>query len=81
MKIYLENPIEINGIKIGHTLEGLKYLINHYTHTMNIATREQLNDTDRAHCAKMIENFKIHVQLYENQKTLPAWTLNANAEN
>lgn len=70
MKIYLENQIELFGEKVGHTYEGLKYLIDHYTQVMNIATPQQLNDNDRQHCQRMIEKFKLHVALYEKQKAL-----------
>lgn len=70
MKIYLDEPIVIDLEKIGHTYEGLKYLIDHYTQVMNIATPQQLNDNDRQHCERMIEKMKLHVALYEKQKAL-----------
>lgn len=66
-KVYLESPIEIDGTRIGHTYEGLKYLIDHYTLTMNNATPQQLNIDNRQHCATMIENLRLRVALYEKR--------------
>lgn len=69
MKVYLEKPIELYGIRVGHTYEGLKYLIEHYTHTLEHAVmQKKISDPDRQHCEKMIANFKQHVLLYEKQK-------------
>lgn len=68
-KIYLDEKIKINGIEVGHTYEGLKYLIHHYEHLLTIATAQQMNDKARTDCAKLIENLKIHKELYETIKT------------
>lgn len=66
-KIYLDEPVELYGIRVGHTYQGLKYLVHHYTHVMQHATKAQLNDADRQHCQKMITNMQLHLQLYEKQ--------------
>lgn len=69
MKIYLDAPIELYGIRIGHTYNGLKYLIEHYTHTLALAVAQRkISEADKQHCEKMIDNFKLHVALYEKQK-------------
>jgi len=71
LKIYLENPIELFGEKVGHTYEGLKHLIEHYTHTLAHATAQQIiSEPDRQHCEKLIEKLKLHAALYEKQKAL-----------
>lgn len=66
-KIYLDEPITLHGIKVGHTHAGLKYLIDHYTTTMNNATDTQLTTDNRQHCQKMIDNMRIHLELYERE--------------
>jgi hypothetical protein len=66
MKTYLDTPIELFGIKVGHTYDGLKELITHYTHVLQIAVAQnKISETDRQHCEKMIKNFRVHIQLYE----------------
>lgn len=71
MKIYLEEPIELFGEKIGHTYEGLKHLIDHYTHTLAQAiAQNKISVPDRQHCENLIEKLKLHVALYEKQKAL-----------
>lgn len=67
MKIYLDEKIKINGVDIGHTYEGLKYLIDHYEHILKISTPQQMDDQARQHCTKVIENLKIRKTLYESQ--------------
>lgn len=68
--VYLPEPITLYGIRIGHTYEGLKHLIEHYTATLQHAVaQKKISDKDKIHCEKMIENFKLHVQLYEKHRT------------
>lgn len=67
-KIYLDQKLKINGIEVGHTYEGVIYLIHHYEHLLTIATPQQMNDKARTDCAKLIENLKIHKELYETFK-------------
>ena len=70
MKTYLDTPIELFGIKVGHTYNGLKQLVAHYTHTLPLAVAQnKISEPDRQHCEKMIENFKVHIQLYEKHMT------------
>jgi len=66
-KIYLDSPIEVDGTKIGHTYEGLKYLIHHYTVSMNNATPQQLNDSNRQYCTMLIANLELRVALYDKK--------------
>lgn len=66
-RIYLDEMITIDSIKIGHTLEGLKYLIDHYTHIMNNATKTQMDDKARQHFQVMITDMQLHLHLYEKQ--------------
>lgn len=67
MKVYLDEPIEINGYKIGHTKEGIKYLIDHYEHILKIATPAQLGEKERQHIQfTLLVNLKIHLQQYES---------------
>ena len=68
MKIYLDEKIKINGIEVGHTYEGCKYLIDHYTHMLANARPEQMGEKEKQHCKWLIQNLTIHKQLYENLK-------------
>lgn len=65
MPTYLEQPIYLYGIRVGHTYQGTIDLIGHYTHCMSIATPQQMNNEARQHCALLIENLKEHKALYE----------------
>jgi hypothetical protein len=78
MKIYLDEPITLYGIRVGHTYEGLKYLIDHYEHMLSIARPNQMDDKARAHCQWLIENLKQHLQLYERHQTDTAGTEPSN---
>ena len=66
MKIYLDEAIEIKGIRVGHTKEGLTYLIEHYEHILKISTPQQLGDKERQHIAWMLTNYKQHIELYNS---------------
>ncbi len=70
MKIYLEEPITIDGIKVHHTEEGINHLLEHYELMLEIANvrKYKIDDKGRNHISWLIDNFKIHKQLYENQK-------------
>ena len=65
MIVYLDEPIFIEGVKIGHTYEGLKHLVEHYSRCMEIATPQQMNDKARAHCQSLITDYQLHIKLYE----------------
>jgi hypothetical protein len=65
LRIYLETPIEIHGIRIGHTKEGLEFLIEHWT---NMPKKEKLSTADLQHLDRMITNFKQHLELYKSQE-------------
>lgn len=66
--IYLDEPIVIDGWTIRHTPAGLKQLISHWEIVLSMATAKQITDSDRAHCTEMIQRYKHHLSLYENQK-------------
>lgn len=65
MRTYLEEPIYLYGIRIGHTYDGTIELIAHYTNCLDIATPQQMDDQARQHCKIVIENLKQHKALYE----------------
>lgn len=69
MKIYLDEPIEIRGIKIGLTLEGLKYRVQQYQKILTTARGDQLTDKERAHLKFLINNYNQHILLYEQRTT------------
>lgn len=75
MIIYLEHPIVINGIRIAHTKEGLVHLISHYTHMLkmnpvhNGTVARKPNDEE--HMKKLVENWKLHLELYDKQILKP----------
>lgn len=63
--IYLDAPLTLHGIAVHHTQAGLVYLIEHYEHILKISTPQQLGPEGRAHIGKLLENYKIHLELYE----------------
>ncbi|MEJ0030904.1 MAG: hypothetical protein WDO15_11265 [Bacteroidota bacterium] len=67
-KIYLDEPIIINGVEIRHTLDGLLYLVDHMTHCLAIASNAQINHSDREHAKLMIDKYKRQIQIYEQRK-------------
>lgn len=66
-QVYLPEPIELNGIRISHTLEGTKYKLELLKHCRDTATKNQLDDSARKHLNLCIENFEIRLQLMEKQ--------------
>jgi hypothetical protein len=73
LKIYLDEPIEIHGIKITHTQEGLEFLIQHYKHMLtmnpvNKVTGPARSKQDSEHMLKLIENWTIHLELYKKKE-------------
>jgi len=67
-KVYLEEPITVDGVAVSHTKEGLIYLIDHYEHILKIATPKQLSDKDRQHIKEtLLPNLQYHLHLYKNQ--------------
>lgn len=61
--IYLTDPIEINGIKIGHTQDGLEYLIDHY----KILLTHKQSQENKQYMELLITNWEQHLQLYKKQ--------------
>jgi hypothetical protein len=73
LKIYLDTPVMINGVRIGHTQDGLIYLIQHYEHmlTMNPVNRvtgPARSDKDTEYMRTMIANLKWHLELYKKEE-------------
>jgi hypothetical protein len=66
-KMYLPEPIVISGIRVSHTVDGLKYKIEKLTQALTTATPMQLDDSARKHVTLVIENFKQHLELMEKQ--------------
>jgi hypothetical protein len=67
MKVYLEDPVELYGIEVRHTYDGLIFLIDHYSHIRANARPEQMDMKARQHCTWLIENLTVHKALYEKQ--------------
>lgn len=65
MKIYLDEPVTIKGIRIGHTKEGLQFMIAQQTRLLKISP-EKFSDKDRQHAERCIEQYKQHLELYNN---------------
>lgn len=64
-KIYLEDTIVVEGEEIGHTREGLIYLIDHYETILKISTRTQLSDVHRQHIEEnILKKYRKHLDLY-----------------
>jgi len=74
-RVYLQEPIELAGIIVQHTYEGLLYMIDHYTQVLAMPLSEQqLKYEHRQYIQKLIDNYNIHLQLYEHDrgpKTVP----------
>jgi hypothetical protein len=66
-KIYLDDPIFIEGTEINHTLPGLRYLVSHYEGILKNSSRGQLGDKERQHIEKMIVGYKLRIELYEKK--------------
>lgn len=66
MKIYLDEPITIKGIRVGHTKQGLEFMIAHQTKLLKMAP-EKFAEKDRQHAEKVIEQYKQHLELYQYQ--------------
>lgn len=64
-KVYLEEPVTISGIVIHHTMAGLVYLIDHYKHILAMTSDAKLKPEDRQHLEKLLENYAIHLQVYD----------------
>lgn len=77
-KIYLDEPIELYGIKVGHTHKGLIHLIDHYTKVLTTTTEKTIDNPTRNHFKIMIERLNIHLQLYEKQLTTITQTNHAS---
>jgi len=71
--IYLDKPIKINGIEIKHTKKGLEYLIGHYEYMLTVNSINRLTGParkpeDEDYMRRLVENWKLHLKLYELQK-------------
>jgi hypothetical protein len=64
MTIYLDEPIHIAGIKVSHTREGLKFLIDHYTGMLSKRPEARTMQATE-HMQSLITNWKLHIELYE----------------
>jgi hypothetical protein len=62
--IYLTDPVLIAGIKVGHTEQGLRYLIDHYRCLLKLEYKRTPEEI--AHMEFLIKNWEIHLKLYEN---------------
>lgn len=67
-KIYLTQPIKVLGIEVKHTEEGLRYLVDHFSHCLAISTAKQISKPDREHAQKIITQYKQHIDLYEQER-------------
>jgi hypothetical protein len=66
-KIYRAEPITIKGIRIGHTKEGLQFMIDHQTKILT-EHKAKLSINDQDHIAKQIINYRQHLELYRIQE-------------
>ena len=66
--VYLENPITINGFTIRHTVDGLKYLIDHYEQMLSKQVSEKVRSKEVADLMQIrVTEWRYHLTLYENQ--------------
>ncbi len=64
--IYLQESIIIEGVEIGHTKEGLQYLIDHYTKVLSVHVNENVRSKETStHMESLIENWKRQLHLYD----------------
>lgn len=68
MKIYLDEPIEIEFTKIHHTYYGTGYMADHYSSVLSVITPKQVTEPDRQHLEQVIEKLKLHRALYEKHR-------------
>ncbi len=67
--VYLTEPIELGGVKIHHSYDGLAYLIDHYQHILSFPVNEQkIKSEHRQHIENLIKNYTFHRQLYEHER-------------
>ncbi len=72
-KVYLDEPIQLHGGgKIGHTLAGLHYMVEHHTKVLEIAKPHQMADPVRQHVQARIAQYKQHIEWYEQQNKTTA---------
>lgn len=65
-KIYLDDVIIIDGCKIHHTVEGLRYQIYYYNELLKQSVSEKVRSQDvTAHMKSLVEDWKLHLILYE----------------
>lgn len=63
--IYLDTPYTLDGIEIRHTLEGLRYLVDHYEtilakypHKMDNKAKQHIEET-------ILINYRLRIKLLE----------------
>ena len=66
-EIYLENQIQVGEEKVGHTVEGLHYMIDHYKHVLTTGVSTRSSDM-RQHMESMIKKWELHLELYKNDR-------------
>lgn len=67
--VYLTEPIELSGVKIHHSYDGLAYLIDHYQHILSFPVNEQkIKGEHRQHIETLIKTYNFHRQLYEHER-------------
>lgn len=64
--IYLDAPYTLEGIEIRHTLEGLKYMADHYETILKVTPPAKLDAKARQHIEETILiNYKLRITLLE----------------
>lgn len=66
-EIYLENQIQVGSEKIGHTKEGLEYMIDHYKHLLTTGIDKRPQDI-KQHMEMLINKWEFHLELYKSGK-------------
>lgn len=64
--IYLEQPYMLGNVEIRHTLEGLRYLVDHYETILKVYPPTKLNAKARQHIEETILiNYRLRIKLLE----------------
>jgi hypothetical protein len=72
-QIYLAIPVELFGVKVTHTREGLEYLIEHYTkmltmNPVNVSVGKARSQKDEDYMKSLITNWTWHLELYKKEE-------------
>lgn len=65
-KVYLDDPIMIDGVRIMHTKDGIIYLIDHYKKLL--AQNVKREQKDIQHMEVLISNWEKQLELYDRIK-------------